>query len=198
MGLKTIIFICLLLYLISFTGCGGMPGFEPSPQPSKTHSSDSKIFEAPVRLIKNFGIMKEDETVSWSWIDPGFRLSNVSSMDFEPLQNFSGIDFPFAEESISKGLKNIFTHSANENTGFLNTSLKAAIVDMKPRKGFAGRYVPFIDDTTYIEVEIIIYDKNAQTPLCQIIHYSSEDTFQRSLDLLLQDVAVFAKKTIGG
>lgn len=189
--------ICSALSFLLVSACGGMPGFEPSPQPSKAHSPDRFIFEKPDRLIKNFGVLKEDETVAWSWISPGFRLSAISSITVDPIENLSGVDFPDAETSVLRGLNNIFSVSG-DGGGFLETALKAAIVDMKPRRGFAGRYVPFVDDTTYIEVEIILYNKNTDAPLCKIVHFSNDENFQRGIDLLLRDISVFTEKTIGG
>jgi len=175
-----------------------MPGFDATPKPSKTHQTGNMIFDEPVRLIKNYRVMREDETVSWSWISPGFSFAGLSDLTIQPVQNLSGVEFVMAEEAITKGLNQIFSFSGGDRKGMIHGELKSAIVEMKPRKGFAGRYVPFVDDTTYIEVEIIMLDKNTETPLCQIIHYSKEVDFQKGIDLLLKDISVFVTQSLGG
>ncbi len=150
--------------------------------------------EEPKLLITAYRDMRQDDTVSWVWFKPGFQLSDCRSVEILPVLNYSSFKYPWAEEKIYSGLKKIFTFENKKDTGSIDAEVTAAIIDMKPKKKFMARLTPFEEDTTSIEMQMIIVDKNSKSIVCKIAHGRRSEDFKDAVDLMIKDIEQFCLK----
>ena len=106
--------IVLAALIVSFAG-GCMFFRQPKRQDTDKSFNEFKqldtaaIDEAPQLLIADYRDMKEDDTVSWVWVKPGFEIGLCRSFEIAPVINASPFAYPWAEEKIAQWLKKIFT-----------------------------------------------------------------------------------------
>jgi hypothetical protein len=148
--------------------------------------------EAPQLLIADYRDMKEDDTVSWVWIKPGFEIGLCRSFAIAPVINASAFSYPWAEEKIAQWLKKIFT--AANSQGTLDTEVTSAIIDMRPRKKIVSRLLPFEEDFIFIEMQLVIVDRNSREILCKLIHGKRTQDFKTAVDDMMKDVGRYFEK----
>jgi len=148
--------------------------------------------ETPQLLIADYRDMKEDDTVSWVWVKSGFEPGLCRSFEIAPVTNTSPFAYPWAEEKITQWLKKIFTAAKAE--GAIDAQIKCAIIDMRPRKKLVSRLLPFEEDFIYVEIQLVISDRNSQDLLCKLIHGKRTEDFKSAVDDMMKDVARYFKK----
>jgi len=153
----------------------------------------SALDETPQLLIADYRDMKENDTVAWVWVKPGFELGICRSFEIAPVINTSPFAYPWAEEKITQWLKKIFT-AASKDQGSIDAEIKCSIIDMRPRKKIVSRLLPFEEDFIYIEMQLVIIDRNSKEILCKLIHGKRTEDFKTSVDDMMKDVAQYFKK----
>jgi hypothetical protein len=156
-----------------------------------TKQTEVVIDEQPKQLINNFQDMKENELVSWVWMQPGFDITRCQTIDVAPVLNYSAFAYPWAEEKIGSALKKMFGSLNNSTAGTCAVEVKAAIVDMRPRKKLISRLLPFEEDYTYIEMQIVIVDKNSQELLGKLSHGKRSENFKDAVEGMMANVEAF-------
>ncbi len=190
--------IYVVLFLLFMNGC--VPFLKSKN--TKDSTSYNKFqkqaaaagIEEPKLLITAYRDMKQDDAVSWVWLKPSFQLSDCRSVEVLPVLNYSSFKYHWAEEKIYTGLKKIFTSENKKDTGSIDAEVTAAIIDMKPKKKLIARLTPFEEDTTSIEMQMIIVDKNSKSIVCKIAHGRRSEDFKDSVDLMIKDIEQFCKK----
>lgn len=180
--------------------CAGGCMFFRQPKPQDTAKSFNKykqldtsaMDEAPQLLIADYRDMQEDDTVSWVWVKPGFEIGLCRSFEIAPVINASAFAYPWAEEKIAQGLKKIFT--AAKSKGTLDAEVTCAIVDMRPRKKIISRLLPFEEDFIYIEMQLVIIDRNSKELLCKLVHGKRTEDFKTAVDDMMKDVGRYFEK----
>jgi len=192
-GIFAVVGICCLLLI--FPGCmliKKITGAKENKSFNKfTKQSAVSIDEEPKQLITNYQDMKENELVSWVWVQPGFEVARCQPIEIAPVANYSAFTYPWAEERISASLQKMFGSLKNNNAGSCAVVVQAAIVDMKPQKKIISRLLPFEEDYTYIEIQIVIVDKNSQELLCKLSHGKRSENFKDAVDGMMANVATF-------
>ena len=150
--------------------------------------------EAPQLLIADYRDMKEDDLIAWVWWMPGFELGLCRSFEIDPVINSSPFSYPWAEAKVAQGLQKIFNASVNKGQGTINAEVKCAIVDMRPRKKLTSRLLPFEEDFVYIEMQLVIFDKNSKEILCKLIHGKRTEDFKTAVDGMMKDVEQYFAK----
>jgi hypothetical protein len=193
-------FLKIVLAALILSCAGGCMFFrQPKRQDATTSFNKFKqldrsaLDETPQLLITDYRDMKEDSTVAWVWVKPGFELGLCRSFEIAPVINTSPFAYPWAEEKITQGLKKIFTPVA-KGQGSIDAEIKCAIIDMRPRKKIVSRLLPFEEDFIYIEMQLVIIDRNSKETLCKIIHGRRTEDFKTAVDDMMKDVAQYFKK----
>ena len=62
---------------------------------------------------------------------------------------------------------------------------------MKPQKKIISRLLPFEEDYTYIEIQIVIVDKNSQELLCKLSHGKRSENFKDAVEGMMANVETF-------
>jgi hypothetical protein len=137
--------------------------------------------------------MKEDDTVSWVWVKPGFEIGLCRSFEIAPVVNASPFAYPWAEDKIAQWLKKIFVPA--KGPGTLDAEVKCAIIDMRPRKKIVSRLLPFEEDFVYIEMQLVILDKNSKEILCKLIHGKRTEDFKTAVEGMMKDVEQYFAKS---
>lgn len=148
--------------------------------------------EEPQLLIADYRDMKEDDTVSWVWVKPGFEIGLCRSFEIAPVINASAFAYPWAEEKITQWLKKIF--AAAKGQGTLDAEVTCAIIDMRPRKKIVSRLLPFEEDFIYIEMQLVIIDRNSKEILCKLVHGKRTEDFKTAVDDMMKDVGRYFEK----
>jgi len=156
-----------------------------------TKQSLVSVDEEPKQLITNFQDMKENELVSWVWVQPGFEVTRCQTIDIAPVKNYSTFTYPWAEERIASSLQKMFGSLKKNNAGSCAVEVRAAIVDMKPQKKIISRLLPFEEDYTYIEIQIVIVDKSSQELLCKLSHGRRSENFKDAVEGMMANVEKF-------
>jgi hypothetical protein len=192
-GTFVVVWICCLL-LIS-PGCmlfKKITGAKENKSFNKfAKQSAVSIDEEPKQLITSFQDMKENELVSWVWVQPGFDVTRCQTIEVAPVANYSAFTYPWAEEKIASSLQKMFGSLKNNNAGSCAVEVKSAIVDMKPQKKIISRLLPFEEDYTYIEIQIVIVDKNSQEVLCKLSHGKRSENFKEAVEGMMANVETF-------
>jgi len=183
--------IVLAAFIVS---CAGGCMFFRQPKRQDTAKSFNKykqmdrsaIDEAPQLLIADYRDMQEDDTVSWAWVKPGFEIGLCRSFEIAPVINVSAFAYPWAEEKIAQWLKKIFAVAKSQGT--LEAEVTSAIIDMRPRKKIVSRLLPFEEDFIFIEMQLVIIDKNSREILCKLIHGKRTEDFKTAVDDMMKDV----------
>lgn len=152
--------------------------------------------DLPQRLISDYEGMQEDDTVAWVWLRKGFRMEKCKNIKIHPLKNFSLFDSPTAEAEVEKSLQEIFKASKSIENGDIDVGIMAAIVDMKPHKGFLERFSSSIDSTYFIEIEIVVVEEKSKTVLLKLCHFKKAEDFNFAIKGLIQDLKIFFAKKI--
>jgi hypothetical protein len=156
-----------------------------------TKQSAASIDEEPKQLITNFQDMKENELVSWVWMQLGFEVARCQPIEVAPVANYSAFTYPWAEERISASLQKMFGSIKNNNEGSCAVVVQAAIVDMKPQKKIISRLLPFEEDFTYIEIQMVMVEKNSQELLCKLSHGKRRESFKDAVEGTMANVETF-------
>ena len=156
-----------------------------------TTQSAVSIDEEPKQLITNFQDMKENNQVSWIWMSPGFKVTRCRTIEISPVANYSTFTYPWAEQKITSSLQKMFGTLKTKDQGSCDVAVMSAIVDMKPQKKIISRLLPFEEDYTYIEMQLIIEDKNSKELLCKIAHGKRSENFRDAVDGMMADVEKF-------
>ena len=118
-GIFAVVWICCLLLI--FPGCmliKKTTGAKENKSFNKfTKQSAVSIDEEPKQLITNFQDMKENELVSWVWMQPGFDVARCQPIEIAPVANYSAFTYPWAEERIAASLQKMFGSLKNNNAG---------------------------------------------------------------------------------
>jgi hypothetical protein len=193
-------FLKIVLAALILSSAGGCMFFrQPKRQDGTQQFNKFKqldraaLDESPPLLITDYRDMKEDDTVAWVWEKPGFELGLCRSFEIAPVINTSSFKYPWAEEKVTQGLKKIFTAAA-KGQGSIEAEIKCAIIDMRPRKKIVSRLLPFEEDFIYIEMQLIIIDKNTKEILCKLIHGKRTEDFKTSVDDMMKDVGRYFQK----
>ena len=96
---------------ITIIMCLCLAACSSGPQKKKTPGADAGIVmtsdnETMQRLILDYAGMKEDDIVSWAWIDSAFRLNDCGAVSLQPVLNYSTIEYPWAQQRIETSLTN--------------------------------------------------------------------------------------------
>ena len=185
-----IISIILCLCLISCRS--GPQGKKVSPADAfKERASDNQTVQ---RLIQDYAGMKEDDTVSWAWIDPAFRLDDYGAVNLQPVLNFSKIEYPQAQKQIETSLTDAL--AARKKTAEKGKALvvTAAITGMQIKPGLMKRFSPSYEDRPSIELEIIIAEAESKRVVAKICHMARAEDLPQALDKVIQDVTAFLNK----
>jgi len=192
-GIFMVVWICCVLLI--FPGCMLIKktiGAKEKKSFNKfTKQSLVSVDEEPKQLITNFQDMKENELVSWVWVQPGFEVTRCQTIDIAPVKNYSTFTYPWAEERIASSLQKMFGSLKNNNAGSCAVEVRAAIVDMKPQKKIISRLLPFEEDYTYIEIQIVIVDKSSQELLCKLSHGRRSENFKDAVEGMMANVEKF-------
>ena len=192
-GNFVVVWMCCLL-LIS-PGCmlvNKITGAKENKSINKfTKQSSVSIDEEPQQLITNFQDMKENELVSWVWVQPGFEITRCQTIEIAPVKNYSAFTYPWAEEKIGSSLQKMSGSLKNNSAGSCAVEVKSAIVDMKPQKKIMSRLLPFEEDFTYIEMQLVIVDKNSQELLCKLSHGKRSENFKDAVEGMMANVETF-------
>ena len=192
-GIFAVAGICCLLLI--FPGCMLLKkttGAKENKSFNKfTKQSAVSLDEEPKQLITNYQDMKENELVSWVWMQPGFEVARCQPIEIAPVANYSAFTYPWAEERISASLQQMFGSLKNNNAGSCAVVVQAAIVDMKPQKKIISRLLPFEEDFTYIEIQMVMVDKNSQELLCKLSHGKRSESFKDAVEGTMANVETF-------
>jgi len=192
-GIFMVVWICCVLLI--FPGCMLIKktiGAKEKKSFNKfTKQSLVSVDEEPKQLITNFQDMKENELVSWVWVQPGFEVTRCQTIDIAPVKNYSTFTYPWAEERIASSLQKMFGSLKKNNAGSCAVEVRAAIVDMKPQKKIISRLLPFEEDYTYIEIQIVIVDKSSQELLCKLSHGRRSENFKDAVEGMMANVEKF-------
>jgi len=156
-----------------------------------TKQSSVLIDEEPKQLITTFQDMRENELVSWVWVQPGFEVTRCQSIEVAPVLNYSAFTYPWAEQKILSSLQKTFSAMKNDTAGSCAVEVKSAIIDMRPQKKLISRLLPFEEDFMYIEIQLVIVDKNSQEPLCKIGHGKRSENFKDAVEGMMANVETF-------
>lgn len=148
------------------------------------------------RLLPDYTGMKEDDTVSWAWIDSAFKLNDCGAVSVEPVLNYSTIDYPVAQQRIKESLENAFAGKTGGSSHTKGILVTAAITGMHGKPSFIKRFSPSYEDTPSVELEIVIVDDSSKRDLVKICHMARAEDIPQALDKLMRDVATFLDKKI--
>ncbi len=187
--------IMLCLFLPVLDGCALIKkktgvGEQTSYNEFKKQAPAS-LEEPPQQLIENYQDMRQHDLVSWVWQQPGFDLSRYGVVDVAPVKNFSAYAYPWAEERIAAALRKTVGALQKENAGTATVEVQAAIVDMKPQKKIVSRLLPFEEDFTSIEIQLVMVDKNSREILCKLAHGKRCENFKEAIDGMMADIEKF-------
>jgi hypothetical protein len=192
-GKFTMVWICCLVLI--FPGCmliKKVTGEKENTSFNKfTKQSAASIDEVPKQLITNFQDMKENELVSWVWMQPGFEVTRCQSIEVAPVLNYSAFTYPWAEAKILSSLQKTFSAMKKDAGGSYAVEVKSAIIDMRPQKKMISRLLPFEEDFLYMEIQLVIVDKNSQEPLCKIAHGKRSENFKEAVEGMMANVEAF-------
>jgi len=124
----------------------------------------------PERIIDEFNNMREHEIVSRVWIRRGFTLNNCRSMEMKPLTDASQNPQPAVASRIQQDLHDILSDRTNKD-GELDVVVWANMLGVKVKPGRIKSWFTSFDNMPYIEMEIVITDKQTGLPLLKIIHF---------------------------
>ncbi len=189
-SIRLLIIFSVLILLFLSSGCT----FSKNARAKKTgkfeKNKTTRIYSTPKTLISNYEKMKEDSIVSWLWVKPGFSLDDCGSVNILPVENYSTVNYPWAETKLTQDLKKVFSPYQSKSAK-MNISVSTAIIDLIPKKRlFRSKIIP------KITVEIILYDENTKTVYCKISHYSKAEEFKDALDGLISDLKNLSNKTL--
>ncbi len=189
-GVCITIIMCLCLAACSSgpqkkKGAGADAGF--------VTASDNQTMQ---RLILDYAGMKEDDIVSWAWVDSAFRLKDCGAVSLQPVLNYSTIDYPWAQQRIETSLQNALDSQKQTASGGKTVIATAAITGMHGKPGFIKRFSPSYEDTPSVELELIITDAASKRELVKICHMARADDLPQALEKLLNDVTAFLDKKI--
>ncbi len=184
--ISTILCLCLI-------SCRSGPQEKKTSQADafSTRASDNQTVQ---RLILDYAGMKEDDIVSWAWIDSAFRLDDYGAVSLQPILNYSTIEYPRAQKQIETALTDAL--AARKKTAERGKSIvvTAAITGMQGKPGFIKRFSPSYEDRPSIELEIIIAEAESKRVVAKICHMARADDVPRALDKVLQDITAFLNK----
>jgi hypothetical protein len=187
-GVCITIIMCLCL-----AACSSGPQKKKTPGAGSVMPSDNETMQ---RLILDYTGMKEDDIVSWAWIDSGFRLNDCRAVSLQPVLNYSTIDSPWAQQRIETSLTNTLDSQKKTASEGKTVIVTAAITGMHGKPGFIKRFSPSYEDTPSVELELIIVDASSKRELVKICHMARAEDLPQALDKLLKDVTAFLSKKI--
>jgi len=172
--------------------CGGCVKNTVSP----SSPEEARLFEEPKRLIVDYSNMKEDDTVAWYWVKPGFQIGSYRSAKLYPLKNYTQFEHVGTEERIQGVLQEIFSQSKNVSQSGTDIGIIAAIVDMKHKRGLIERLNSSIDVNPFIEIEIIIIEESSQKVLFKLTHFKKAEDLKDALNGITNDLIKFFQNRI--
>jgi hypothetical protein len=186
---------------ITIIACLCLAACSSGPQQRKTAGAEAGVESASdnvttQRLILDYAGMKEDDTVSWAWIESAFRLNTCGAVSLQPVLNYSTIDYPWAQQRIETSLANAFDGHKITATDGKTVIVTAAITGMHGKPGFIKRFSPSYEDTPSVEFELIIVDAASKRDLVKICHMARAEDIPQALDKLLKDVTAFLDKKL--
>lgn len=189
-GVWSTIILCLCLAACS-----------SSPQKKKASGADAASVMTSdnatmQRLILDYNGMKEDDIVSWAWIDAAFRLDDCRAVTLQPILNYSRIEYPWAQTRIETSLAAALDARKKNAVEGLSVVLTAAITGMQGKPGLIKRLSPSYEDVPSVELELIIVEAGSKRELVKICHMGRGKDIPQALDKLLQDVTAFLNKKI--
>lgn len=195
----TTLHACTAVLLIGIfailTGCGRTgktvhPSTEPDGQ--FTCRETATVGDtAPQRIINDYSGMTQQDTVAWVWTKPGFDPRTCpGAARVLPLQNYSAVDYPWAEKKLAESLRQIF-QTRGDAPGTTSLEVATAIVEMIPETGLLNRFFPSLSDLPYLEIEVVVRETSSGERLCRICHYTRDREFGRALIMLTDDLQRF-------
>jgi len=188
--------VCITLIMcLCMAACSSGPQKKKTPgaEPGVVTTSDNGTMQ---RLILNYAGMKEDDIVSWAWIDSGFSLKDCGAVSVQPVLNYSTIDYPLAQQRIEAALKNTLDSQEKPASAGKTVFAAAAITGMQGKPGFIKRFSPSYEDTPSIELELIIADAASKRELVKISHMARAEDLDQAVEKLLTDITAFLGKKI--
>ena len=187
--------------IISIILCLGLIACASGPRGGKnaqvdaitTRASDNQTVQ---RLILDYAGMKEDDVVSWAWIDSSFRLEDYGSVSLQPILNYTTIEYLHGQNQIETALTEALTARGKNKGSSKAIVVTAAITGMQGKPGFTKRFSPSYEDTPSVELELIIADAESKRILAKMCHMARAEDIPLALDKLLQDVTAFLNKKI--
>jgi hypothetical protein len=188
----SIIAIILCLCLLSCTS--GPQGKKTPPAVAfAARTSDNQTVQ---RLITDYSGMKEDDIVSWAWIDSTFRLDDCGAVSLQPVLNYSTIAYPQGQKQIETALTSALAARKKNAEKGKSVVVTAAITGMQGKPGFLKRFSLSYEDTPSVELEIIIAEADSKRMLAKICHIARAEDIPHALDKLLHDVTTFLNKKL--
>jgi len=193
--MKTKEFCITLIMCLCLAACSSGPQKKKTPgaEAGVATTSDNGTMQ---RLIMDYAGMKEDDIVSWTWIDSGFRLKDYGAVSLQPVLNYSTIDYPAAQQRIEAALKNALDSQDKPASAGKTVFAAAAITGMQGKPGFIKRFSPSYEDTPSIELELIIVDAASKRELVKICHMARAEKLDQAVEKLLKDITAFLGKKI--
>jgi hypothetical protein len=194
--MKTKVFCSAVLLCLCLATCRGGPQKTDTPHAQAEASAMLKDNATVERLISDYSGMKEDDIVSWAWIDQNFKFDDYGAAVLGPVANYSSIEYPWANKHVEAALNDTLTARKKNAAGQKSVIVTAAITGMHGKPGFLKRFSPSYEDTPSVELELIIAEAGSKRELVKISHMARAADIPKALDKLLQDVSAFLNKKI--
>lgn len=186
---------------ITIMMCLCLAACSSGPQKKKTSGVDAGVVATSdnvtmQRLILDYVGMKEDDTVSWTWIDSAFKLNDCAAVSLQPVLNYSTIEYPWVQQQIETSLTSTLDSHKKTASNGKTVLVTAAITGMHGKPGFIKRFSPSYEDAPSVELELTIVDATSKRELVKICHMARAEDLPQALEKLLKDVTAFLDKKI--
>ncbi|MBN2108145.1 MAG: hypothetical protein JW832_12040 [Deltaproteobacteria bacterium] len=188
MKTKFILFLCICC-TVAFS-CRSGPREKQAPTPQAGLATDNATVQ---RLITDYAGMRENAFVASAWIAANFTLKDCSSVTMQPVQNYSSMAYPQAQERIEAALREATADTA-KNPGGTPVVVTSAITAMHGKPGFLKRFSPSYEDMPSIELEVVFLDARSQRAVVKFCHMTRAKDTDQALDQLLRDITAFLDK----
>ena len=146
------------------------------------------------RLIPDYAGMKEDDIVSWAWVDSNFRFDDFGTATLQPVANYSSFKYPWANKRIETALSDALAARKQNAAGQKPVIVTAAITSMHGKPGLIKRFSPSYEDMPSVELEMVIVDAGSKRELVKICHMARAEDIPKAVEKLLQDITAFLNK----
>ena len=188
--MKSFLVVVLFVTLLVHTGCRSTPSGEGEAPTVSTSDSAYSDFN-PRRLISSYKNMQEGDIVSWRWIQPGFQLSQCETITAYSVENFSGVEHPWAEKKAQNALNAIAAGVGTRQKGPIHAGVQLAITEMLPNLTLYKKLFSTAEEKPYIQIELVVLDEQNQTPLIMISHFKKDEDFNTAVENMLDDLKRF-------